>query len=81
MGITQPVIVHVLYECALSCVQLFATPWTVACQTPLSMEFSGKNIGVVDTSFSRGFFDPGMEPGSLVSSVLASGFLTTSATW
>ena len=24
----------------LSCVQLFATPWTVACQTPLSMEFS-----------------------------------------
>ena len=24
----------------LSCVQLFATPWTVACQAPLSMEFS-----------------------------------------
>ena len=24
----------------LSCVQLFATPWTVACQMPLSMEFS-----------------------------------------
>ena len=23
----------------LSCVQLFATPWTVACQTPLSMGF------------------------------------------
>ena len=24
----------------LSCVQLFATPWTVAHQAPLSMEFS-----------------------------------------
>ena len=31
----------------LSCVQLFATLWTVACQAPLSMEFSpGKNTGV-----------------------------------
>ena len=26
--------------CSLSHVQLFATPWTVACQAPLSMEFS-----------------------------------------
>ena len=25
---------------SLSCVQLFATPWTVACQVPLSMGFS-----------------------------------------
>ena len=26
--------------CMLSCVRLFATPWTVACQAPLSMGFS-----------------------------------------
>ena len=26
--------------CSLSCVRLFATPWTVACQDPLSIEFS-----------------------------------------
>ena len=26
--------------CVLSHVQLFATPWTVACQAPMSMEFS-----------------------------------------
>ena len=26
--------------CILSCVQLFATPWTVAYQAPLSMGFS-----------------------------------------
>ena len=25
---------------SLSHVQLFATPWTIACQAPLSMEFS-----------------------------------------
>ena len=27
-------------------VQFFATLWTVACQAPLSMGFSSKNIGV-----------------------------------
>ena len=27
------------YPAVLSCVQLFVTPWTVACQTPLSMGF------------------------------------------
>ena len=26
-----------------SCVQLFVTPWTAACQAPLSMAFSSKN--------------------------------------
>ena len=26
--------------CVLSCVQLFVTPWTVACQAPLSIGFS-----------------------------------------
>ena len=29
-----------MYVCVLSSVRLFVTPWTVACQTPLSMEFS-----------------------------------------
>ena len=28
-----------IYVCVLSRVQLFAIPWTVACQAPLSMEF------------------------------------------
>ena len=31
---------------SLSRVQLFATPWTVAHQAPLSMNFPGKNTGV-----------------------------------
>ena len=31
---------------SLSRVQLFATPWTVACQAPLSQDSPGKNPGV-----------------------------------
>ena len=27
-------------SCVLSHLQLFVTPWTIACQTPLPMEFS-----------------------------------------
>ena len=34
------VLLLILLVCMLSHVQLFVTPWTVACQTPLSMEFS-----------------------------------------
>ena len=29
----------------LSCVRLFVTPWTVACQAPLSMDFSKQEYG------------------------------------
>ena len=29
-----------IHMCVLSYVQLFATPWTVACQAPLSLGFS-----------------------------------------
>ena len=32
--------------CAVSHIQLFADPWTVAHQVPLSVEFSRKNTGV-----------------------------------
>ena len=28
--------------CELSCIRLFATPWTIACQAPLSMGFSSQ---------------------------------------
>ena len=40
----------------LSCVQLFATPWTVAQQAPLSMEFSSQNTGVGSLSLPQGIF-------------------------
>ena len=37
---------YVIVVQSLSCVQLFATPRTVACQAPLSMGFPSKNTGV-----------------------------------
>ena len=39
------VVVHWLNK-SLSCVWLFATPWTAACHAPLSMGFPGKNTGM-----------------------------------
>ena len=46
----------------ISCVQLFATPWTVACQTPLSMESSRQEYwnGLPFPS-PGGLSDPGIE--------------------
>ena len=41
-----------------SCVQLFAIPWTIACQAPLSMGFSRQEYGVGCHSFSRGSSRP-----------------------
>ena len=43
-----------LFIWTLSCVQLFATPWTVAHQAPLSVEFSRWVLEWVVIPFSRG---------------------------
>ena len=50
---------------SLSRVRLFATPWTVACQAPQSMEFSRQEYwsGLPFPS-PRDLTDPGIEPGS-----------------
>ena len=49
----------------LSGVRLFATPWTVAYQAPLSMEFSRQEYWSGLPLPSPGYLpDPGMEPGS-----------------
>ena len=49
-------VVKLIYVCqSLSRVRLFATPWTVACQAPLSIEFS-KNTGVDSCSLLQGIF-------------------------
>ena len=70
---------------SLCCVQLFVSPWTVAHQAPLSMEFSRQDY------WSGLLFPPpgdppypGIEPASLASPAspaLVSGFFTTSASW
>ena len=63
-------------------VRLFATPWTVARQAPLSMGFSRQEYWSGLPFPPPGDLpDPGIEPASLTSPVLAAGFFTTSATW
>ena len=49
-----------------NCVQLFVTPWAVALQAPLSMEFSGKNTALGCHSLLQGIFPTqGSNPGLL----------------
>ena len=45
-----------------SLIAVSGLPWTVACQTPLSMGFLGKNIGVGYHSSPGDLPDPGIEP-------------------
>ena len=65
-----------------SCIQVFATPWTVPHQAPLSMEITREEY------WSRLLFpnpgdlpQPGFEPTSLVSLALTGRFFTPSTTW
>ena len=56
------------------CVLLFVTLWTVACQTPLSNEFSRQEyLSGLPFPTPGDFLDPGIEPAS---SALAGGFFT-----
>ena len=59
-----------------------STPWTVACQVPLSMEFSRQEHWRRLPIPSLGDLpDPGIELKFLASLALAGVFFTTSATW
>ena len=63
---------------SLNCVQLFETPWTVAPQAPLSMEFSRQeHWSGLPFPIPRNLPDPGIKSKSLGSSALAGRFLTT----
>ena len=84
MTLTNPMLAETVLcicVCVLSCVQLFETPWTVACQAPLTMGFPRQEYwswlpfpSPVDLP------NPKIEPVSLVSPALASRFFTTSTT-
>ena len=64
--------------CSLSCVWLFVTLWTVACQAPLSMEFSRQGYwSRLPCSSPRNLPDPVIEPTSLASPALAGRFFTS----
>ena len=61
----------------LSPVQLFATPWTVACPAPLSMEFSRQESwSGLPFSPPGDLSDPGIEPVFPTSPALAGRFFT-----
>ena len=66
----------------LSRVCLFVTPWTVARQAPLSIEFSRQEYwsGLL-FPLPADLPDTGIKSESLASPALAGGFFTTSATW
>ena len=68
---------------SLSCVQLFATPWTIAHQDPLSMEFSRQEhwSGLPFPSLGD-LPDPGIEPTVAVGcSGRCSGIFIIGTTW
>ena len=59
-------------------VQLLTIPWTVACQSPLSMEFSRQEYwSGLPLLTAEDLPDPGMEPKSPVAPALARRFFTT----
>ena len=59
-------------------VQLFATPWTVAYQVPLSMEFPSQEYeGELPFPPPGDLPDPGIEPASFEPSALSDGFFST----
>ena len=63
-------------------VRLFVTLWTIACQTPLSMEFYRQDYWSGLPCPSPGDLpDPEIEPVFLMSPGLPGRFFTTSATW
>ena len=60
----------------------YATLWTIACQAPLSMGFSGKNTGVACCALLQGIFLTQESNLCLLRlPALAGGFFTTSTTW
>ena len=68
--------------CVLNHVQPFTTLWTVACQTPLSVEFSRQEYwSGLPFSLLRGLPDPEIKPVSLASLASVGGFFTTVPPW
>ena len=67
-----------LHAQSLSPVQLFVTPWAVAHQAPLSMEFSKQKYwSGLPFLTPENLPNPGIEPASPAFSALAGGFFTT----
>ena len=75
-------IVGIAGICVFSRVQLSVTPWTVARQLPLSIEFSRhEHWSGLPFPIPGDLPDPGIKPMSFVSPALAGRFFTKCATW
>ena len=74
--------IHVpVCACVLSHVQAFVTPWTIACQASLSMNFPRQEYWSGLPFPAPGDLpEPGVKPMSLVSRALAGSFFTSWAT-
>ena len=67
---------------SLGRVPLFVTPWTLARQAPLPMEFSRQEYwSGLPFPLPGDLPDPGIEPESLAFPALAGWFFTARATW
>ena len=63
-------------------VWLFAMPWAIACQVPLSLGFSSQEYwSGLPLTPPGDLLYPGIESVPLMPSALAGGFFTTSTTW
>ena len=70
------------FACMFSCVQLCATPWTVAHQSPLFIGFSRQKYwSGLPFPCPEDLPDPRIEPMSLQSPALACRFFATSTIW
>ena len=74
--------VKVLVPYSLIHVLLSGTPWTVACQVPLSMEFSRQEYwSELPCASPRDLPDLGIKLVSVMSPALADRFFPTNTTW
>ena len=84
-GVSQRALHCGMHACVLNCctcVRLFAAPWTVAHQAPLSMGLSRQEYWSGLPCPPPGDLpDPGIKPTSLTSPPLPGGFFATKATW
>ena len=68
--------------CAVSCVRLIVTPWTVAPQAPLSMGSPSQEYWRrLPFPIAGDLPNRGIKPASLAPPALAGGFFTTSTTY
>ena len=78
--LTPERVMYVWVFSRFSHVWLFATPWTVACQAPLSMGFSRQECwSGLPLPTPGDLPDAEIKPASLMSPALTDGFFTTSA--